>query len=79
MILLLGVLGGVFYSLPAVRHIREIGRAARRIGDGDYTQRLPLGRRNTCARRSPGSARRSTALRSRSKTRRRTMLRSTMR
>ena len=45
-ILLLGVLGGVFYSLPAVRHIREIDRAARRIADGDYGQRLPLGRRN---------------------------------
>lgn len=45
-ILLLGVLGGVFYSLPAVRHIREIDRAARRIAAGDYSQRLPLGRRN---------------------------------
>ncbi|MBS0514033.1 MAG: HAMP domain-containing histidine kinase [Proteobacteria bacterium] len=45
-ILLLGVLGGVFYSLPAVRHIRDIDRAARRIADGDYSQRLPLGRRN---------------------------------
>ena len=45
-ILLLGVLGGVFYSLPAVRHIREIDRAARRIAEGDYGQRLPLGRRN---------------------------------
>ena len=45
-ILLLGVLGGMFYSLPAVRHIREIDRAARRIAKGDYSQRLPLGRRN---------------------------------
>jgi len=45
-ILLLGVLGGVFYSLPAVRHIRGIDRAARRIADGDYSQRLPLGLRN---------------------------------
>jgi len=45
-ILLFGVLGGVFYSLPAVRHIREIDRAARRIADGDYSERLPLGRRN---------------------------------
>ena len=45
-ILLLGILGGVFYSLPAVRHIREIDRAARRIADGDYRERLPLGGRN---------------------------------
>jgi signal transduction histidine kinase len=45
-ILLLGVLGGVFYSLPAVRHIRSIDRAARRIADGDYRERLPLGQRN---------------------------------
>ena len=45
-ILLLGLIGGVFYSLPAVRHIREIDRAARRIAEGDYSQRLPLGRRN---------------------------------
>jgi len=45
-ILLMGLLGGVFYSLPAVRHIREIDRAARRIAEGDYSQRLPLGRRN---------------------------------
>jgi signal transduction histidine kinase len=45
-ILLLGILGGVFFSLPAVRHIREIDRAARRIAMGDYSERLPLGRRN---------------------------------
>jgi signal transduction histidine kinase len=45
-ILLLGVLGGVFYSLPAVRHIREIDTAARRIAAGDYMHRLPLGKRN---------------------------------
>ncbi len=45
-ILLLGILGGVFYSLPAVRHIREIDRTARRIADGDYGQRLPVGGRN---------------------------------
>jgi signal transduction histidine kinase len=45
-ILALGVLGGVFYSLPAVRHIRAIDRAAKRIADGDYAQRLPTGRRN---------------------------------
>ncbi len=45
-ILALGILGGVFYSLPAVRHIRQIDRAARRIADGDYRERLPLGRRN---------------------------------
>jgi len=45
-ILLLGILGGVFYSVPAVRHIREIDRAARRISDGDYRERLPLGGRN---------------------------------
>jgi signal transduction histidine kinase len=45
-ILLLGVMGGVFYSLPAVRHIREIDNAARRIGAGDYSERLPLGKRN---------------------------------
>ena len=45
-ILLLGILSGVFYSLPAVRHIRAIDRAARRIADGDYRERLPLGGRN---------------------------------
>jgi len=42
----LGILGGVFFSLPAVRHIREIDRAARRIAEGDYRERLPLGGRN---------------------------------
>ncbi len=45
-ILALGILGGVFYSLPAVRHIRQIDAAARRIAAGDYAQRLPLGGRN---------------------------------
>ncbi len=45
-ILALGILGGVFYSLPAVRHIRQIDLAARRISAGDYAQRLPLGGRN---------------------------------
>ena len=45
-IMLLGFLGGVFYSLPAVSHIREIDAAARRIAAGDYSQRLPLGKRN---------------------------------
>lgn len=45
-ILLLGILGGVFYSLPALRHIREIDAAARRIAAGDYSLRLPLGKRN---------------------------------
>ena len=45
-IMVLGVLGGVFYSLPAVRHIREIDAATRRIAAGDYTHRLPLGKRN---------------------------------
>lgn len=45
-VLSLGVLGGVFYSLPALRHIREIDRAARHIADGDYRERLPSGRRN---------------------------------
>lgn len=45
-ILALGALGGFFYSLPAVRHIRAINQATRRIADGDYSQRLPLGKRN---------------------------------
>jgi signal transduction histidine kinase len=45
-ILVLGALGGLFYSLPAVRHIRAINQATRRIAAGDYRQRLPLGRRN---------------------------------
>ena len=45
-ILGLGILGGVFYSLPAVRHIREINNATRRIVGGDYSQRLPVGKRN---------------------------------
>lgn len=45
-ILLLGILGGVFYSLPAVRHIRDIDRTARRIAGGDYRERLPVGGRN---------------------------------
>ncbi|HEX6833098.1 MAG TPA: HAMP domain-containing protein, partial [Rudaea sp.] len=45
-ILALGILGGVFYSLPAVRHIRAIDAAVRRIAGGDYSQRLPLARRN---------------------------------
>ena len=41
-----GVLGGVWYSLPAVRHIRAINHATRLIAAGDYTQRLPVGGRN---------------------------------
>jgi len=45
-ILVLGILGGVFYSLPAVRHIREIEQAARLIAEGDYSRRLPQGGRN---------------------------------
>jgi signal transduction histidine kinase len=45
-ILGLGVLGGLFYSLPAVRHIRAINAATRRIAGGDYSQRLPVGKRN---------------------------------
>ncbi|MBS0591220.1 MAG: HAMP domain-containing histidine kinase [Proteobacteria bacterium] len=45
-VLLLGIAGGVFYSWPAVRHIRDIDRAAMRIANGDYRERLPLGRRN---------------------------------
>ena len=41
-----GVLGGVWYSWPAVRHIRAINEATRRIAAGDYRQRLPLVGRN---------------------------------
>ena len=41
-----GVLGGVWYSWPAVRHIRAINDATRRIAAGDYRQRLPLVGRN---------------------------------
>jgi len=41
-----GVLGGVWYSWPAVRHIREINSTTGQIAAGDYTRRLPLGGRN---------------------------------
>jgi signal transduction histidine kinase len=45
-ILSLGIVGGIFYSLPAVRHIRKIDRTVQRIAAGDYSQRLPIGKRN---------------------------------
>jgi signal transduction histidine kinase len=41
-----GILGGMWYSWPAVRHIREINSATRKIAAGDYSQRLPTGGRN---------------------------------
>jgi len=45
-VLIAGALGGVWFSLPAVRQIRAINSVTREIAAGDYRRRLPLARRN---------------------------------